>query len=214
MTPPRTLSAALARRILKEIRAGVPSQIAARMCGVRPDVWATWLTRRGRAYKDFAAQVEQAEAEAKAAHTKMLTKLAKRGSVRAVMAFLNARDPEHFPARGPVNIGTVNNSMTLIQQIKALPKDEDIARLSPKARAKAKELATQDPSLIGQIMLMKLREGEFEDPRRVLDRERREQAEREALPPAPEDQPQDVQYEVVGYNTATPDTLDTAPVPQ
>jgi hypothetical protein len=108
----------LARRIVTEIRKGVVPEVAANALGVDLGTWASWMTtRKGRAYRDLRAQVEQAEAVAKADYMKILHKQAKGGAVRAVQLYLQSRASQFFPPRAPVSLTQHN---TLIAQIQAM----------------------------------------------------------------------------------------------
>jgi len=198
------LSRRLTKRIVAQVKKGVTPDVAARLSGVSLDVWATWMTRRGALYRDLAAQIDQAQAQAEAEYVTTLRKMAKGGKHRAVVTWLQARASERWPARVPVHIGQVN-SQTLVQQIKALPSGDEFARMSPKAKAKALELAEKMDPLLGGIVRMELLEGP-PDPRLTL------AAEQAALPPAPET-PDERTFEVNGYTATRPDVLDLVSVP-
>ena len=207
------LSRRLTKRIVAQVKKGVTPDVAARLSGVSLDVWATWMTRRGALYRDLAAQIDQAQAQAEAEYVTTLRKMAKGGKHRAVVTWLQARASERWPARVPVHIGVVNNT-TLVQQIKALPSSDEFARMSPKAKAKALELAEKMDPLLGGILRMELRAGELRDPRDVLSEEERAAAQA-ALPPASAQEalPEARMYEAVGYTATRPDVLDMLSVP-
>jgi hypothetical protein len=48
-----TLTPSLSRRIIADVRQGIPAQVAAVKCGVPLERFLDWLSRRGRRYVAF-----------------------------------------------------------------------------------------------------------------------------------------------------------------
>lgn len=113
-----TLTPALSRRIVKDVREGIPAQVAARKQGVALETFLNWMSRRGRKYQAFAQAIDQAVAVAQAEHVLLLKRAAKRGKLKAAAIWLQSQAPSHFPPRAPVNIGQQNNLLALIKQVK------------------------------------------------------------------------------------------------
>ncbi len=105
-------------RILKEIKAGVPSEVSARKFGVPLDLWADWMTKTTPRYRALQAQVDQAEASATSDFVLMLRKAAKKkGSAAA--KWLQARAGSYFPPTSRVAL-TLNQNNTLLAQVRAI----------------------------------------------------------------------------------------------
>jgi hypothetical protein len=195
------LSQRLATRIVAEVKLGVPSDVAARKFGVPLDVWVGWMTtRRGRAYQDLRAQVDQAEAAAVSDRVRTLSKLGKRGKTRAVQLWLQSRAAEYFPPRAPVNIGgdVKTSILNVIKDMEALEGkfvDPRLA-LAGYSGPEAIEMSRRRSEAQAQ---------EYERKAEALERER-EQA---ALPPAPE--PEGRVFEVNGETR--PGVLEMVSVP-
>ncbi len=126
MTRTPSLTPSLTQRIVKQIKLGVPPEVASRLAGVPLDTFASWMTKKGARYRAFVAAVDQAEAVAIADYTSMIRKAAKRGKASAAWRWLTARAPQHFPSARPgIAIGTLNNNTTLIAQIAAVRAEAD-----------------------------------------------------------------------------------------
>jgi hypothetical protein len=184
------LSARLVERIVREVKLGVPSDVAARKFGVPLDTWVAWMTtRRGRTYQDLRAQVDQAEAIAVSDRVRTLSKLGKRGKTRAVQLWLQSRAAEYFPPRTAVNIGVDARTsiLNILKDMEAL-----------EGKFVDPHLALAGYSGPEAIEMSRLRSEaqtqEYERKAEALERER-EQA---ALPPAETPQPEERAWEVNG----------------
>jgi hypothetical protein len=154
-----TLTPTLSRRIVRDVREGVPPQVAAVKAGVPLEKFLDWLSRQGRRYVAFQQAIEQARAVAQAEHVLLLKKAARKGKFHAALTWLQAQAPEHFapPLRGTKAPPLDKN--TLLAQLKALPSREQVEAMDPAVRARLREAARKDNSLIGMAMQMKLLEG-------------------------------------------------------
>ena len=122
---------ALTRRIVRHIKLGVPSEIAARLCGVSLSVFTEWLrigqgehpTRRATPrYRTFAAAIDQAEAVAISEHVKAINTAIKRVRVGSARWGLTKRAAQYFPppSRGGVEIANI----TLVKQIQSVQAEQ------------------------------------------------------------------------------------------
>ncbi len=80
------------QRIVKAIRDGATQRAAARRVGVTPESLSIWK----RKHPGFAEAVERAHAQAQVFAETSLYKLATKGNVRALVAWLQARRPEDW----------------------------------------------------------------------------------------------------------------------
>jgi hypothetical protein len=112
-----TLTPTLSRRIIRDVSEGVPPQVAARKQGVALETFLGWMSRKGRRYAAFQRAIDQAVAVATAENVLLLKRATKRGKFKAALTWLQTQAPTHFPPRAPVNIGTQNNLIALIQQM-------------------------------------------------------------------------------------------------
>jgi hypothetical protein len=115
-----TLSASLQKRIIKDVRQGIPPQVAAVKAGVPLERFLDWVSRPGRKYKTLALQIEQAHAVATAENVLLLKRAAKKGKFKAAVTWLQSQAPQHFPSSRGISIGTLNANSTIIAQIRAL----------------------------------------------------------------------------------------------
>jgi hypothetical protein len=112
----------------------------------------------------------------------LLKKAAKRGKFKSALVWLQSQAPEHFapPLRGTTAPPLDKN--TLLAQLRALPSYEQVEAMDPAVRARLREAASKDNSLIGMAAQMVFSAGEFKDPRLEIIEERR------ALEPARPDE--------------------------
>jgi transposase-like protein len=85
------------RRIVTAIKDGATQKAAARRVGVTPESLSTWK----RKHQGFGEDVERAHAAAQVRAETSLYKLAVKGNVRALQAWLQARRPEDWHSREP-----------------------------------------------------------------------------------------------------------------
>src|SRR2546425_7325742 len=189
MTTRRTPTPSVTRRICRAVAQGVPVEIAARQQGIALDTLARWMERgqKGRGkYRDFAAAVDKAEAQAIADYTVLIRKAARRGKSNAAFRWLSSRAPQFFPATSRGTAVAVNNTALLF----ALRNIDNISM---------ERAAMLDKMRGGSTLLQQLKqivaEPVPEDPRRVLLEQ--EQSEREALPSAEPDPPAPLAFEPV-----------------
>ena len=161
------LTPSLTKRIIRDVREGVPPRVAAVKAGVPLEKFLDWLSRQGRRYVAFQQAIEQARAVAQAEHVLLLKKAARKGKFKSALVWLQSQAPEHFapPLRGTKALSLDKN--TLLAQLKALPSYEQVETMDPAVRARLREAASKDNSLIGLAMQMKLLEGP-PDPRLAL----------------------------------------------
>ena len=85
-------TAAVHQRIVKAIRDGATQRAAARRVGVTPESLSIWKRKQ----PGFGEAVERAHAQAQVFAEISLYKLATKGNVRALIAWLQARRPEDW----------------------------------------------------------------------------------------------------------------------
>jgi hypothetical protein len=163
-----TLTPTLARRILKDVREGVPPQVAAVKAGISLERFLDWLSRKGRRYVTFQQAIEQARAVATAENVLLLKKAARKGKFKSALVWLQSQAPEHFapPLRGTK--AAPFDKATFLAQLKTLPSYEQVEAMDPEVRAHLKETASKDGSLIGMAAQMIFSAGELKDPRDEL----------------------------------------------
>jgi len=93
-------SLAIHRRIVAAIKDGATQKAAARRAGITPETLSLWKTQ----FPDFGEDVERAHAHAQVLAETSLYKLAKRGNVRALIAWLEKRRPSEWGEK-PLNSG-------------------------------------------------------------------------------------------------------------
>ena len=105
------LTQQIAAKILQGLRACLPRDVAAARAGVPRETLNNWLARGREAksgmYRDFAAAVDRAEADAEAALVATIAKAAKEGDVKAATWLLERSRPERW-VRQSVNAPRVN----------------------------------------------------------------------------------------------------------
>jgi len=142
-----TLTPSLSKRIVRDVREGVPPQVAARKAGVPLERFLDWMSRAGRKYQAFAQAIDQAVAVATAENVMLLKRAARRGKFKAALTWLQSQAPTHFPAKIPVSI---TQNTTLIEQIKLMEAregqllDPRLALDQADEERPALEAATQD----------------------------------------------------------------------
>jgi hypothetical protein len=104
MAAPSKLTPETQDRIATMIRAGNPTDLAARVAGIHPSTYDEWMARGllpGRAnvkHRAFRAAVEQARAENEAILANRIAKAAASGSWRAACWLLERQYPERWSA--------------------------------------------------------------------------------------------------------------------
>jgi hypothetical protein len=143
------LTPALTRRIVKDVRLGVPSEVAARKVGVSLDTFADWMTKKGRKYAALQRAVDQAEAAAVADKVVAINKAIKRGKASAARWWLERRATTYFPSskgRGDVTIGALTILQQLKAEIAARPEPEDPRQVILREERERRELQSQPPT--------------------------------------------------------------------
>src|SRR5437867_1232006 len=126
-----TLTPSLSKRIVRDVREGVPPQVAAVKAGIPLERFLDWLSRTGRRYVTFQQAIEQARAVAQAEHVLLLKKAARRGKFKAAVTWLQSQAPEHFalPSRGAK--APPLDKQAFLAQLTTLPNYKQIKTINP-----------------------------------------------------------------------------------